>query len=125
MSTNATLQLPAPYRVLTDEEYDAAYAAAREAAQGSGQTVPYAVLDEMARAMLAAVGVFTPAPEPEPDACTAMYLPHDAEEFGPDLLGQWQQCADEAGHDGRHDNGEVSWRDDLPGALPARTEGEA
>ncbi|MEU5547936.1 hypothetical protein AB0G85_37465 [Streptomyces sioyaensis] len=44
------------------------------------------------------------------------------EEATSDMLGVWQQCGDEAGHDGdEHDNGEFTWADGQPGAIPART----
>ncbi|WP_331719465.1 hypothetical protein [Streptomyces sp. NBC_01174] len=112
-------QQPSP-RILTDEEYELAYKRLRAAVDRNGSQLGETAAHEVLTETLAAVGVFIPAPEPEPDTCAALYLPHDIEEFGPDTLGVWQQCADDPGHDGAaHDNGEVTWRDAMPGAVPA------
>ncbi|MGW0786139.1 hypothetical protein [Streptomyces sp. NPDC002913] len=70
-------------------------------------------------------GVFLPPPPPDPDTCTAQYLPHDPEEYGTDMLGEWQQCTDDPGHAGDyHENGEVGWPEGVPGSRPARTADE-
>lgn len=112
-------QPPAP-RILTEEEYDLAYERLADAAyrNGSrlGETAAHGALTET----LAAIGVFIPAPDAEAHTCTARYLPHDAAQFDVDILGVWQQCADDPGHDGtEHDSGDLSWSDEHPGALPA------
>lgn len=126
MSTNQAPQLPAPYRLLTDAEYDAAYARLAEAAHRHGRRLTATGIHEALTEALAVLGVFNPVPVPDPDGCTAQYLPHDAEEFGPDLLGHWQQCQEDPGHGTTdHDSGDLSWDDGTPGAVPARVEGEA
>ncbi|MFJ8166520.1 hypothetical protein ACIRBY_37150 [Streptomyces sp. NPDC096136] len=106
-------------RILTKAEYQQAYERMTGSASRSGNRLgraAYEVLDET----LAAIGVFAPAPHPNPDTCTALYLPTDHEEFDRHVFAQWQQCTDEPGHDGdEHDNGEVNWADGMPGAIPA------
>ncbi|MDX3434408.1 hypothetical protein PV664_37070 [Streptomyces sp. ME01-18a] len=107
-------------RTLTEEEYELAYTRLTAIAHRNGSRLSRGTAHEALAETLAAIGVFTPAPEPEPDTCTALYLPHDTEEFGPDVFGAWQQCGDDPGHDGTdHDSGEVRWNDLLPGAVPA------
>ncbi|MGW2724907.1 hypothetical protein [Streptomyces sp. NPDC001492] len=128
MSTNPTPktpELPDGMRVLSHREMRAVHDAVRTSARRAG--VRGHLADKIADDTLAAVGVFNQPPTPDPGECTAQYLPHDADEFGESgLLGVWQQCADEPGHDGdEHDNGEVTWRDTYPGALPARPAKEA
>ncbi|MGW1839620.1 hypothetical protein [Streptomyces sp. NPDC002067] len=128
MSTNEkpSPRLPAPYRVLTDAEYDTAYARLTSAAQRHGSRLTAPAAHDALVATLAAAGVFLPAPEPDPDTCPARFLPYDGEDFGADMHGEWQQCADEPGHDGdSHDSGEIGWSDGAPGALPATAGGEA
>jgi hypothetical protein len=116
-----TNQPPAP-RILTDDEYERVYRAAVDAAGPHTSSLGRYTLGEIVAATLAAAQVFEPAPEPDPDTCSALYLPHDPEEFGPDALGAWQQCEGQPGHDGTtHDSGEMEWTDAMPGALPART----
>ncbi|MFD9850547.1 hypothetical protein [Streptomyces parvus] len=111
---------PTAPRILTEEEYELAYERLTRAAYRNGSRLGEAAAHDALTETLAAVGVFIPAPDPEPDTCTARYLPHDADEFGPDILGVWQQCEDDPGHEGdRHESGEVSWPDEYPGALPA------
>ncbi|SEF16384.1 hypothetical protein SAMN05428942_7259 [Streptomyces sp. 2112.2] len=122
MSTKPTPTLPAPYRIATEDEYDRARQTAALIARRYGNAIGGAGLDHIVAATLAAVGVFEPAPEPEPDTCTALYLPHDPEEFGPDIFGIWQQCGHEPGHDPADGHEyDCGWDDDLPGAIPART----
>ncbi|WP_158713521.1 hypothetical protein [Streptomyces sp. NRRL F-525] len=123
MSTNPTPEspdLPDGMRLLSHEEMRAVGDAVRASARRTG--VRGHLADEIAYDALAAAGVFNQPPEPSPDECTALYLPYDAQEFGADgLLGVWQQCGGEPGHDGdEHDNGEVIWHDGRPGAVPAR-----
>ncbi|MGW2793594.1 hypothetical protein ACWC9H_27195 [Streptomyces sp. NPDC001251] len=115
--------LPAPMRVMSAQEARRVHDAVRAAARRRQVTASAA--DEVSYDALAAAGVFlAPDPLDDPDLCTARYLPHDPDEFGPDLLGVWQQCADEPGHDGDdHDTGELNWRDGMPGAIPATTPG--
>ncbi|MFH8350225.1 hypothetical protein [Streptomyces sp. NPDC018045] len=120
-------QLPPPLRVLTWPQYEAAYARLTAAAHRYRLQLPGAAAAEMVTDALSAAGVFPPAPAPEPDTCGALYLPHDPQSqgFEPELLGEWQQCAGEPGHGGRHDNGEFIWDDGMPGAVPARAQAEA
>ncbi|MBH1934122.1 hypothetical protein I5Q34_07405 [Streptomyces sp. AV19] len=107
-------------RILTDAEYDAAYARLTDAAYRHGSRLGTNAAHDVLTETLAAVGLFAPAPEPDLDTCTAQYLPTDIDLFGPDLLGQWQQCTDEPGHADHHDSIDLVWGDDSPGALPAR-----
>ncbi|MFD4021193.1 hypothetical protein [Streptomyces sindenensis] len=90
--------------------------AVRQAARRHG--VRGHVAEEIAYDALAAAGVFNEPPQPEPDTCTAQYLPHDPDAYEPDMLGVWQQCEDDPGHDGRHDAGEASWPEGAPGSIP-------
>ncbi|MFB7461695.1 hypothetical protein [Streptomyces sp. NPDC056188] len=89
-------------RILTAAEDEAAYAAARGTLGRHGARIGSAVLDEALTAALAAVGTLTPAPEPDPDTCPAMFA---------DPTGEWQQCAGDPDHDpaNDHDNGEWTW----------------
>ncbi|MEV0012879.1 hypothetical protein [Streptomyces sp. NPDC047973] len=112
-------QQPPPPRILTEEEYELAYKRLTAAAYRNGSRLGEGAAHDALTETLAAVGVFTPAPEPEPDTCAALYLPHDIAKFGPDTLGIWQQCGEDPGHDGDHDNGEMGWGDRMPGAVPA------
>lgn len=99
-----------PLRVLTEDEYDEVLKAARNAAYQRGRiTVPPRVLEAAVDAVLIQTGVIYPPPEPEPDTCTALF----ATEHG------WHQCGDDPGHDGMHDNGEWTWVDNDPNAIPA------
>jgi hypothetical protein len=123
MSTNVTatpVPLPAPLRILSADEYDAAVKAAVRAAR----SVKRATVAEIANAVLAEVGLFSPPDEPDeldPEFCTSQCLPFDAEEAAAGMLGVWQQCGDEPGHDGNgHDSGEFSWTDGMPGTVPAQ-----
>ncbi|MFH8350226.1 hypothetical protein [Streptomyces sp. NPDC018045] len=116
--------LPAPLRILTPRQARAVHDAVRAAARRRG--VRGEAADEISCDALAAAGIFLPPPGPAPDTCGARYLPHDAEEFGPELLGQWQQCTDEPGHPGHeHAAGDTEWDDGDPGAVPARPQTEA
>lgn len=120
MSKNQTLaglHLPEGMRVLSAAEMravrDAVHASARR------QGVRGHVAEEIAFDSLAAAGVFNQPPAPDPDTCTAQYLPHDPEQFEADTLGVWQQCQDGPGHGADHDSGDTSWSDSTPGSLPA------
>ncbi|MFE7517540.1 hypothetical protein ACFU8I_40875 [Streptomyces sp. NPDC057540] len=62
-------------------------------------------------AALAAAGVLAPPTDPSPDTCTALFADPD---------GDWWQCQEDHGHDGRHDDGDWSWTDDEPDTIPAR-----
>lgn len=106
-------------RILTDDEYERAYSRLRSAAFRHGSELGASAAQDVLTETLAAADVFLPAPAPEPQSCTALYLPHDPEQFGPDMLGVWQQCADETGHGVDHDSGDMSWSDSMPGAVPA------
>ncbi|MFF4291016.1 hypothetical protein ACFY0R_37835 [Streptomyces sp. NPDC001633] len=121
MSTNPTPalpQLPDGMRILSHQDMRAVRDAAHAAARRHG--VRGHLAEEIAFDALAAAGVFNQPPEPEPDTCSAMFLPHQREEFTPDMLGVWQQCADEPGHVDDHDSGNTNWVDGMPGTLPAR-----
>lgn len=120
MSTKQTYEvsLPEGMRLLTPTERRAVHAAVREAARRHG--VGTVAADEISYDALAAAGVFLPPDAPDPDMCTARYLPHWPEEAAGGMLGVWQQCADEPGHDGTdHDSGEFCWSDGDTGTLPA------
>ncbi|MEU6332828.1 hypothetical protein ABZ851_37125 [Streptomyces sp. NPDC047049] len=126
MSTNATVTpvpLPAPLRILGDDEYERAVKAAVRADRSIGR----ATAVEIADAVLAEVGLFPPPLEPaelDSECCTAQCLPFDAETCDAYTFGTWQQCGDEPGHPGDdHDNGEFSWSDGQPGTVPARPAG--
>ncbi|WP_432017673.1 hypothetical protein [Streptomyces hydrogenans] len=98
--------------ILTDDQYNAVWTAAagvlRPAGLGS-ETIADAVA-----ATLAAAGLLTPPPAPEPDMCTAMFADPD---------GGWWQCGDDPDHDGDdHDSGEWGWSDKDPDATPRRTD---
>ena len=118
--------LPAPLRILDPDAYDRAVTAAdvvtRRRGAGGG------VVWELTAAILTAVGVFPPPPETDEldaECCTAVFLAWEAEAVDADLLGTWQQCGDEPGHDGiEHDNGDFAWRDGQPGTVPAHTPDE-
>lgn len=120
--TVTPVPLPAPLRILTDDEYDRAVSAAQGA--GRRDRVGGVTATEMADAALIAVGLFPPPPNPtelDTEYCTALCLPWEAEAVDPEWHGQWQQCGDEPGHVGNdHDNGEFGWSDGEPGTLPAR-----
>ncbi|WP_331718314.1 hypothetical protein [Streptomyces sp. NBC_00134] len=121
MSTNPTPDLPRlpdGMRVLSHEEMRRVHDAVHAVASRHGVFAP--VADEISYDALAAAGIFIQPHTPEPDECTAMYLPHTADVTA-DMRGVWQQCADEVGHDGDdHDSGEFGWRDGDMGAVPAR-----
>lgn len=98
-------------RVLSVEEYGAAVnAACEEAGALLYVSVAASLVVDVTVAALAAVGILTPAPEPDPADCTAQY---------PDPYGDWHQCQQRPGHGGRrHDSGEWDWVADAPNALP-------
>lgn len=139
MSKKQTPTAADSVRILDRDEYTTAVAAARAALDRfhPRPRLDHGMLEELTTAALAAVGVFEPAPVPEslvPDTCTALYLPHETDLYGPhapdhhrNLLGQWQQCAAAPGHDddGWHHGPNLSWRDTDPCAVPARTEARA
>ncbi|MEU1121848.1 MULTISPECIES: hypothetical protein [unclassified Streptomyces] len=121
MTTPPAVTLPDGMRVLTREQMRAVHEAVRDAARRhrvDGQTA-----DEISFSALAAAGQFLPPPDPESDTCSALHLPHQANEVTADVLGVWQQCADEPGHHGHYhesDGGELGWNDGDLGAVPAR-----
>ncbi|MGW3091728.1 hypothetical protein [Streptomyces sp. NPDC001108] len=122
MTSNQTTSFP---RILTDEEYDRAYDALRDNGQRLGYQISHTATAEMVFHVLASVGVFLPAPTPDTDTCTALYLPHDPDEYGAELLGEWQQCEDEPGHEGTfHESGNTGWPEGAAGSVPARTADE-
>lgn len=97
---------PAPRRVLTNDEYEAAYLAAARSRRP---------IDGTLEAAFATVGVLTPPPPPEDDACTSLYADDD---------GTWWQCEEQPGHDGTHDCGDCAWTDDAPDAIPPRPDND-
>ncbi|MYV63866.1 hypothetical protein GTW37_36700 [Streptomyces sp. SID4931] len=103
-------------RVLTAREMRAVRDAAHAAVRRHG--VRGHVAEEIAYDALAAAGVFNEPPQPDPDTCTAQFLPHNSDAFEPDVLGVWQQCEDDPGHDGRHDSGDTNWLDGAFGSIP-------
>uniref|UniRef100_UPI003F4969C4 hypothetical protein n=1 Tax=unclassified Streptomyces TaxID=2593676 RepID=UPI003F4969C4 len=106
-------------RILTPPEMRAIHDGVRAAARRHG--VSGEAADEIGFDALAAAGLFLPPPDPDPDTCGALYLPHEIGAFEPDMLGQWQQCEDEPGHPGdEHTSGDTEWDDGRPGAVPAR-----
>lgn len=113
----AMAPLPDGMRVLSAEEMRRVHDVVHDVARRHRVSGPAA--DAISFDALAAVGVFICAPEPDPGECAALYLPH-TDDVSRGMRGVWQQCADEPGHDGEHDNGEFTWRDDHPGAVPAR-----
>ncbi|MGW2793596.1 hypothetical protein ACWC9H_27205 [Streptomyces sp. NPDC001251] len=107
-------------RILTGDEYRAAFDALRGATHRHGSRLGITAAHEALVETLAALRVFTPPLDPDPDSCTALYLPTDPDEYDADTLGYWQQCADEPGHDGDdHDSGDASWTDNDPHTRPA------
>ncbi|WP_125264861.1 hypothetical protein [Streptomyces alboflavus] len=123
MTTPPTVTLPEGMRLLSHEQMRAVHDAVREAARRVG--VPGHKADEISYSALAAAGQFVQPPDPEPDTCTALYLPHQAAAVTADILGVWQQCGDDPGHGGDdHDSGDFGWSDSDTGALPAHTADE-
>lgn len=102
-------------RVLDVDEFTAVVNAAGEAA-GSDRITSQTLVDVVAAA-LAKVDVLTPAPEPNMDACTALF---------PGDEGSWVQCIEDPGHDNDgpcHDSGDWAWNDAHPDAIPPRHRG--
>ncbi|MFJ2017226.1 hypothetical protein [Streptomyces nodosus] len=94
-------QQPAP-RILTDDEYEATYNAARARLGRWAHHIGRDAIDDAVTATLAAVGILTPPPAPDPDECPAMFA---------DREGMWHQCAEDPDHDPAdgHTDGEWSW----------------
>ncbi|MFE1070976.1 hypothetical protein ACFW5W_07070 [Streptomyces sp. NPDC058783] len=103
----APAQQTAP-RILTDDEYAAAYVTA---SRNRG------TIDDTLTAAFAAVGILLPPPPIEPGTCPAQFAAPD---------GEWHQCADDLDHDPTdgHDNGEWTWDDGQQYATPAPTEAQ-
>jgi hypothetical protein len=123
MTTNPVM-IPGPFRVLDRDEYLTAVSAAVSAMNyfPSRPPLDYGMAEEIVSAALAAVGVFSPIPVPESlePSCTALYLPNVPDQFDASIFGEWQQCADEPGHEGDyHENPDVGWSDGSPGSVPA------
>ncbi|MEU2740936.1 hypothetical protein ABZ656_37745 [Streptomyces sp. NPDC007095] len=122
--------LDPPARILEDwDEFNAAVHAAKDATHRfhpGPQNLDHGIVEEMVTAALAVAGVFTPPPalaSLDPECCTALCLPYDAEQFDAEMFGVWQQCGEDPGHDGDHE-GDVGWADGLPGTMPARPVGD-
>lgn len=100
-----------PRRVLTEAEYETAWKATRNTLGARAGHIGTTGITDAITATLAAVGILTPPPEPEPDTCPALFAALD---------GEWHQCADERGHDPAdgHDNGEWTWPDGETQARP-------
>ncbi|MGW3511198.1 hypothetical protein [Streptomyces sp. NPDC000994] len=104
--------------ILGDDEYEAAYAAARGTLGRHAARVGSVVLADALTAALAAVGILTPAPAPDPDECPAMFA---------DLTGEWHQCTEDPHHDPAdgHSDGEWSWPHGDTYARPEPDEDDA
>jgi hypothetical protein len=91
-----------PRRILTEDEFETAYQAARGELGMHGPRIAASLITEAIAAALATDGILTPAPEADPDTCSAMFA---------DPQGGWHQCSDDPGHDpaNDHDSGEWSW----------------
>ncbi|MCY0961457.1 hypothetical protein [Streptomyces sp. H27-H5] len=100
-------------RVVTEEQYQAAVREAGAILSRAGAFAGEEPLADAVTAVLAAVGLLVPPPEPELDTCTAQF---------PDERGDWWQCLEDPGHEPAegHDAGDWSWSDDSPEAVPAR-----
>lgn len=100
-------------RIVTEDEHRTAYDRAGAATRAVNITVPYPVLTDVVRAVLAAAGLLTPPPEPDTNdgTCTALF---------PDPEGVWWQCELDP-HDSTdgHDAGDWDWSDSAPNAVPA------
>ncbi|MFD7121924.1 hypothetical protein ACFWAA_33525 [Streptomyces sp. NPDC059922] len=107
-----------PRRVLTDDEYEAAYQAARSEMGPYGPRMGGATIESALDAALAMVGILAPPPEPEPETCTAQFADH---------AGGWHQCAEDPDHDPAegHSDGEWSWPHGENQARPEPTEDDA
>ncbi|MFE7415050.1 hypothetical protein [Streptomyces laurentii] len=93
--------------ILKHQQFEDAVEAACAALPGIG----YEDMADGVSAALAVVGLLAPPPELDGDTCTALYA---------DPSGQWWQCEDDPGHDGRHDAGEHTWTDADDDAYPAQ-----
>ncbi|MFE4328707.1 hypothetical protein ACFRQM_04410 [Streptomyces sp. NPDC056831] len=104
-----------PRRILTEQELDTAYYAARGEIGMWASRVGAAAITEAVVAALATAGILTPAPDPDPETCPAMLA---------DPRGAWHQCAEDIGHDPAdgHDSGEWSWAHGETYARPEPTE---
>lgn len=117
-------------RILTPDEWNKVYDTTHAILADKVQ-VPFPKLDEALTVALAKIRIFTPppAPETEDNACTSLSVManplaapgEDEEELVMERdLGTWQQCGDEAGHEGGHDNGEWCWTDEDLGTIAHR-----
>lgn len=114
--------LPPPLRILTDDEWDTALAAADDfirSDSASRQAAEYAI-----GAALATLGLFRAPPrDPNSYYCSAQKLAWDAQK-NRGYLGAWRQCAGKPGHGGTEhtteDIGRDTWSDGVPGSVPAR-----
>ncbi|MGW6569973.1 hypothetical protein [Streptomyces sp. NPDC054975] len=98
--------------ILTDDQYTAALKAAGSVLGQGGVSSHW--IDATVSATLAAVGLLSPPPTPDPDTCTAMFADPD---------GEWWQCSDDPDHDGdSHDGGDWGWSDSDPDTIPRRTD---
>ncbi|MEU3096877.1 hypothetical protein ABZ690_19325 [Streptomyces sp. NPDC006967] len=102
-------------RILTEDEYETAYRAARYALGVHAPRIGRTTIDDAVTAALATIGVLTPQPEPEPGSCPVMFADHE---------GDWRQCAEPSGHDPAdgHNDGEWSWPDGQTYATPDEDE---
>lgn len=102
---------PAAPRFLTEAEEEAAYEALRGELGPYARRVGHLMLTDALTAALAALRIFTPAPEPEPDTCPAQFV---------DLEGGWHQCVEDRGHAPAlgHTDGEWAWPDGYTYATP-------
>ncbi|MEU1133358.1 hypothetical protein ABZ383_26475 [Streptomyces sp. NPDC005900] len=112
--------LPAGMRVLSVEEMRRVHDVVRAAARRHNVTGWQA--DEISFGALAAVGVFVQPPAAESGTCTAQFVPHEDNPEAADILGVWQQCGMDVGHDPAdgHEGADTGWPDGAPGSIPAR-----
>ncbi|MFF4751807.1 hypothetical protein [Streptomyces sp. NPDC001270] len=98
-------------RVLTEDEFEAVYRAARGEFGMHGPRIGSSLITEAIAAALATVGILTPAPEADPETCSAMFA---------DPNGTWHQCTEDPNHDTAqgHDSGDWSWPDAAEQAAP-------
>ncbi|MGW6518567.1 hypothetical protein [Streptomyces sp. NPDC054962] len=102
-------------RVLTEDEYQDVHDAARGELGTLARHIGTANVTATVCAVLAAVGILAPPPEPEDDQCPAQFADPD---------GYWHQCTEDPGHpptDG-HSDGEWSWPDGDTQAIPELVE---
>lgn len=107
----AVEEQPTARRILTEDEFDAAYRAARAELGLHADRIGTYVIEAALSSALAAVGILPPPPDPEPNQCAALFA---------DLTGDWRQCTEDPEHDpaSGHGDGEWSWPHGETYAVP-------